>query len=41
MVNKLLAEDYVTARYLTAPKGYVTTAAHTDATYGLRLEMKP
>lgn len=39
-VNNLLAEDYVTARYLTAPNGYVTTAAHTDATYGLRLEMK-
>jgi iron complex outermembrane receptor protein len=39
-VNNLLAEDYVTARYLTAPNGYTTTAAHTDATYGLRLEMK-
>ena len=39
-VNNLLAEDYVTARYYTVPNGYTTTAAHTDATYGLRLEMK-
>jgi iron complex outermembrane receptor protein len=39
-VNNLLAEDYVTARYLTAPTGYVTTSAHTDPTVGLRFEMK-
>jgi iron complex outermembrane receptor protein len=39
-VNNLLAEDYVTARYYTAPTGYVRTSAHTDPTVGLRLEMK-
>lgn len=39
-VNNLLAEDYLTQRFLTAPNGYTRTAAHLDPTYGLRLEMK-
>jgi outer membrane receptor for ferrienterochelin and colicins len=39
-VNNLLAEDYVSARYLSAPTGYVTTSAHTDPTLGLRFERK-
>jgi outer membrane receptor for ferrienterochelin and colicins len=34
------SQDYVTARYLTAPTGYVATSAHTDPTLGLRFEMK-
>jgi hypothetical protein len=39
-VNNLLADDYVSARYYASPNGYVATSAHTDATYGLRLEIK-
>lgn len=39
-VNNLLAEDDVTARYLTSPNGYMTTSAHLDPSFGLRLEMK-
>ena len=39
-VNKLLAEEYVTVRYLTAPNGTPPTRVHNGATVGLRLETK-
>jgi iron complex outermembrane receptor protein len=39
-VNNLLAEDYLSARYLSAPVGYLRTSAHTDPAFGARFEMK-